>query len=95
MRLLRGVALAAAAARTAATTLAAARFSGGVALGADSRATQDGVVADAFCDKLHKLADNCWAGGCGAAADADEVARGAVTKRRGAFRMRSVKRACS
>ena len=62
-------------ARTHATTLAAARCAAGVALAADSRATEGTVIADSKCDKLHELAENVYAAGCGGAADADDVAR--------------------
>ena len=61
--------------RTHATTLAAARCATGVALAADSRATEGTVIADSKCDKLHELAENVYAAGCGGAADADDVAR--------------------
>ncbi len=61
--------------RTQATTLAAARCATGVALAADSRATEGTVIADSKCDKLHELAENVYAAGCGGAADADDVAR--------------------
>ena len=61
--------------RTQATTLAAARCATGVALAADSRATEGTVIADSKCDKLHELAENVFAAGCGGAADADDVAR--------------------
>lgn len=60
---------------TRATTLAAARCPSGVALGADSRATEGSIVADSKCDKLHALAENVFAAGYGGAADADDVAR--------------------
>ena len=60
---------------THATTLAAARCATGVALAADSRATEGTVIADSKCDKLHELAENVYAAGCGGAADADDVAR--------------------
>ena len=55
---------------THATTLAAARCATGVALAADSRATEGTVIADSKCDKLHELAENVYAAGCGGAADA-------------------------
>ena len=61
--------------RTQSTTLAAARCATGVALAADSRATEGTVIADSKCDKLHELAENVYAAGCGGAADADDVAR--------------------
>ena len=67
--------LLACATRTQATTLAAARCATGVALAADSRATEGPVIADSKCDKLHELAENVYAAGCGGAADADDVAR--------------------
>ena len=67
--------LLACATRTRATTLAAARCASGVALAADSRATEGTVIADSKCDKLHELAENVYAAGCGGAADADDVAR--------------------
>ena len=60
---------------THATTLAGARCATGVALAADSRATEGTVIADSKCDKLHELAENVYAAGCGGAADADDVAR--------------------
>ena len=60
---------------THATTLAGARCATGVALAADSRATEGTVIADSKCDKLHELAENIYAAGCGGAADADDVAR--------------------
>lgn len=57
------------------TTLAGVVFDGGVVLGADSRATEGSLIADSVCDKLHVLCENCAAGGCGTAADADEISR--------------------
>ncbi|KAH8065842.1 threonine-type endopeptidase [Aureococcus anophagefferens] len=61
--------------QTRATTLAGVVFEHGVVLGADSRATTGSIIADSSCDKLHPLCGNCWAGGCGTAADADELTR--------------------
>ncbi|KAH3796130.1 hypothetical protein DPMN_149697, partial [Dreissena polymorpha] len=43
----------------------------GVVLGADTRATEDTVVADKNCSKIHYLADNMYCCGAGTAADTE------------------------
>lgn len=47
--------------------------SDGVILGTDTRSTEDHIVADHNCSKLHRLADNISAAGAGMAADLDQV----------------------
>ncbi|KAI8771731.1 proteasome subunit beta type-7 [Biomphalaria glabrata] len=53
------------------TTIAGAIFKDGVVLGADTRATEDTVVADKNCAKIHYLSDNMYCCGAGTAADTE------------------------
>ena len=46
----------------------------GVVLGADTRATNDTVVADKNCEKIHYIADNIYCCGAGTAADTENTA---------------------
>ena len=45
----------------------------GVVLGADTRATNDTVVADKNCEKIHYIADNIYCCGAGTAADTENT----------------------
>ncbi|XP_033981892.1 proteasome subunit beta type-10 [Trematomus bernacchii] len=58
-------------ARKTGTTIAGIVFKDGVILGADTRATDDMVVADKNCMKIHYIAPNIYCCGAGVAADAD------------------------
>lgn len=60
-------------ARKTGTTIAGLVFRDGVILGADRRATDDMVVADKNCAKIHYIADNIYCCGAGVAADAEYV----------------------
>ncbi|KAM5146970.1 proteasome subunit beta type-7-like [Mantella aurantiaca] len=60
-------------ARKTGTTIAGLVFKDGVILGADRRATDDMVVADKNCAKIHYIADNIYCCGAGVAADAEYV----------------------
>lgn len=51
------------------TTIAGVTFKDGVVLGADTRATEDTIVADKNCSKIHFIADNIYCCGAGTAAD--------------------------
>lgn len=51
------------------TTIVGAVFADGIVLGADTRATEDTIVADRNCDKIHYLAKNMYCCGAGTAAD--------------------------
>ncbi|XP_005095234.1 proteasome subunit beta type-7 [Aplysia californica] len=53
------------------TTIAGVIFKDGVVLGADTRATEDTVVADKNCAKIHYMADNIYCCGAGTAADTE------------------------
>ncbi|XP_064649416.1 proteasome subunit beta type-7-like isoform X2 [Lineus longissimus] len=53
------------------TTIAGIVFKDGVILGADTRATEDTVVADKNCSKIHYIADNIYCCGAGTAADTE------------------------
>lgn len=53
------------------TTIAGVIFKDGVVLGADTRATEDTVVADKNCSKIHYLADYIYCCGAGTAADTE------------------------
>ncbi|WAR30224.1 PSB7-like protein [Mya arenaria] len=52
------------------TTIAGIIYKDGVVLGADTRATEDTIVADKNCSKIHYLADNICCG-AGTAADTE------------------------
>uniref|UniRef100_A0A674CEG0 Proteasome subunit beta n=1 Tax=Salmo trutta TaxID=8032 RepID=A0A674CEG0_SALTR len=58
-------------ARKTGTTIAGIVFKDGVILGADTRATDDMVVADKNCMKIHYIAPNIYCCGAGVAADAE------------------------
>lgn len=58
-------------ARKTGTTIAGLLFKDGVILGADTRATDDMVVADKNCMKIHYIAPNIYCCGAGVAADAE------------------------
>ncbi|XP_074654775.1 proteasome subunit beta type-7-like [Tubulanus polymorphus] len=53
------------------TTIAGIIFKDGVVLGADTRATEDTVVADKNCEKIHYISDNIYCCGAGTAADTE------------------------
>jgi 20S proteasome subunit beta 2 len=46
-----------------------------VIIGADSRATEETIVADKECEKVHKLSENVWCCGAGTSADNDALMR--------------------
>ncbi|KAG9281409.1 proteasome subunit beta type-7-like [Astyanax mexicanus] len=58
-------------ARKTGTTIAGIVFKDGVILGADTRATDDMVVADKNCIKIHYIAPKIYCCGAGVAADAE------------------------
>ncbi|XP_070968503.1 proteasome subunit beta type-7-like [Oncorhynchus clarkii lewisi] len=58
-------------ARKTGTTIAGIVFKDGVILGADTRTTDDMVVADKNCMKIHYIAPNIYCCGAGVAADAE------------------------
>ncbi|KAM3911169.1 proteasome subunit beta type-7-like [Leptodactylus fuscus] len=60
-------------ARKTGTTIAGVIYKDGVILGADRRATNDMVVADKNCAKIHYITDNIYCCGAGVAADAEYV----------------------
>mmetsp|Transcript_18022 Transcript_18022/g.31059 ORF Transcript_18022/g.31059 Transcript_18022/m.31059 type:complete len:272 (-) Transcript_18022:308-1123(-) len=55
------------------TTIAGIIFKDGVVLGADTRATEDTIVADKNCEKIHYIAPNIYCCGAGTAADTEQV----------------------
>lgn len=55
------------------TTIAGVIFKDGVVLGADTRATDDTIVADKNCEKIHYLNKNMYCCGAGTAADTTMV----------------------
>eukprot|EP00118_Oscarella_pearsei_P025009 m.307313 g.307313 ORF g.307313 m.307313 type:complete len:266 (+) comp42131_c0_seq1:29-826(+) len=55
------------------TTIAGLVFKDGVILGADTRATEDTIVADKNCAKIHYIAPNIYCCGAGTAADTENV----------------------
>lgn len=57
------------------TTIAGIIFKDGVVLGADTRATEDTIVADKNCEKIHYIADNIYCCGAGTAADTEMTTR--------------------
>ncbi|XP_020776351.1 proteasome subunit beta type-10 [Boleophthalmus pectinirostris] len=57
--------------RKTGTTIAGLIYKDGVILGADTRATDDMVVADKNCMKIHYIAPNIYCCGAGVAADAE------------------------
>uniref|UniRef100_UPI00358EF5C0 proteasome subunit beta type-7-like n=1 Tax=Myxine glutinosa TaxID=7769 RepID=UPI00358EF5C0 len=58
-------------ARKTGTTIAGLVFKDGVVLGADTRATEDTIVADKNCQKIHFIAPNIYCCGAGTAADTE------------------------
>ncbi|KAF1377145.1 hypothetical protein PFLUV_G00197550 [Perca fluviatilis] len=58
-------------ARKTGTTIAGVVYKDGVVLGADTRATDDMVVADKNCMKIHYIAPKIYCCGAGVAADAE------------------------
>eukprot|EP00741_Cyanophora_paradoxa_P015134 tig00020848_g14605.t1 len=60
-------------ARKTGTTIAGVTFKDGVVLGADTRATEDTIVADKNCSKIHYIAPNIYCCGAGTAADTENV----------------------
>jgi 20S proteasome subunit beta 2 len=57
------------------TTIAGCCVDGHVILAADTRATEDTMVADKTCQKLHPLARNSWCAGAGTSADLDHLTK--------------------
>lgn len=55
------------------TTIVGIVYKDGVILGADTRATAGGIVADKNCRKIHYLSANMFCCGAGTAADTDKV----------------------
>eukprot|EP01091_Cochliopodium_minus_P010175 TRINITY_DN2650_c1_g1_i1.p1 TRINITY_DN2650_c1_g1~~TRINITY_DN2650_c1_g1_i1.p1 ORF type:complete len:272 (-),score=74.27 TRINITY_DN2650_c1_g1_i1:70-885(-) len=53
------------------TTIAGVIFKNGVVLGADTRATNDTIVCDKNCEKIHYIAPNIFCCGAGTAADTE------------------------
>ncbi|XP_043259940.1 proteasome subunit beta type-7 [Colletes gigas] len=53
------------------TTIAGVVYKDGVVLGGDTRSTEDTIVADKNCSKIHFLADNIYCCGAGTAADTE------------------------
>nr|XP_004661734.2 proteasome subunit beta type-10 [Jaculus jaculus] len=66
-------------ARKTGTTVAGLVFRDGVILGADTRATDDSVVADKSCEKIHFIAPKIYCCGAGVAADAQMTTRMAAS----------------
>jgi len=57
--------------RKTGTTIVGLIYEDGVILGADTRATEDTIVADKNCSKIHYLAPNIYCCGAGTAADTE------------------------
>ncbi|CAB4004420.1 proteasome subunit beta type-7-like [Paramuricea clavata] len=55
------------------TTICGIVYKDGVILGADTRATEDTIVADKNCAKIHYIAPNMYCCGAGTAADTEYV----------------------
>lgn len=53
------------------TTICGIIYKDGVVLGADTRATEDTIVADKNCSKIHYIAPNIYCCGAGTAADTE------------------------
>ncbi|XP_064129962.1 proteasome subunit beta type-10 isoform X3 [Loxodonta africana] len=66
-------------ARKTGTTIAGLVFRDGVILGADTRATNDSVVADKNCEKIHFIAPKIYCCGAGVAADTQMTTRMAAS----------------
>uniref|UniRef100_A0A673URF2 Phosphatidylcholine-sterol acyltransferase n=2 Tax=Suricata suricatta TaxID=37032 RepID=A0A673URF2_SURSU len=61
------------------TTIAGLVFCDGVILGADTRATNEAVVMDKSCEKIHYIAPQIYCCGAGVAADAEMTTRMAAS----------------
>ena len=63
--------------RKTGTTIVGCLADGGstVVLAADTRATDGTTVADAACEKVHRIADNVWCCGAGTSGDIDALVR--------------------
>ncbi|XP_076804517.1 proteasome subunit beta type-7-like [Clavelina lepadiformis] len=59
--------------RKTGTTIVGLVFEDGVILGADTRATEDTIVADKNCSKIHYIAPNIYCCGAGTAADTEKT----------------------
>jgi 20S proteasome subunit beta 2 len=57
------------------TTIVGITYKDGVILGADTRATEDTVVSDKNCSKIHYLASNMYCCGAGTAADTENTTK--------------------
>lgn len=57
------------------TTIVGVVFKDGVVLGADTRATNDTIVAEKNCAKIHYIASNIYCCGAGTAADTEYTTR--------------------
>jgi 20S proteasome subunit beta 2 len=55
------------------TTIVGLIYKDGVVLGADTRATNDTIVADKNCQKIHYIAENIYCCGAGTAADTENT----------------------
>jgi 20S proteasome subunit beta 2 len=53
------------------TTIVGILYRDGVILGADTRATEDTIVSDKNCSKIHYLSENIYCCGAGTAADTE------------------------
>mmetsp|Transcript_15466 Transcript_15466/g.19381 ORF Transcript_15466/g.19381 Transcript_15466/m.19381 type:complete len:375 (+) Transcript_15466:40-1164(+) len=62
------------------TTIAGVVYSGGVVLGADTRATGGEIVRDTNCAKIHQLTEKVWVCGAGTSADVDFCVRKTATQ---------------
>lgn len=59
--------------RKTGTTICGVVYNGGVVLGADTRATEDTIVCDKNCEKIHYIAPNIHCCGAGTSADTEAV----------------------
>lgn len=57
------------------TTICGIVFKDGVILGADTRATNDTIVAQKNCEKIHYIAPNIYCCGAGTAADTEQTTK--------------------
>ena len=55
------------------TTIVGCLFKDGVVLGADTRATEDTIVCDKNCEKIHYIAPNIYCCGAGTSADTENT----------------------
>ncbi|CAD5121585.1 DgyrCDS10083 [Dimorphilus gyrociliatus] len=74
-RLLEGKGLKAPKALKTGTTIAGVIFKDGVVLGADTRATEDTIVAEKNCEKIHYIQPNVYCCGAGTAADTEKTTK--------------------